>query len=180
MAAEQGFAETSEEMVQQLQAGKYFGKSRSFVQPKTRAIKVRVKEKAIAQDKVIQVREDISDAAVKLKVEFDVDSARIRGSAAHLLNELGTALSDSRLAGKLICVRGHTDSDGEEQYNLHLSYDRANSVKEYLLAHFSLQPHQLTAVGYGESLPLAANNCSFNKQRNRRVEVALGCAAGVQ
>ena len=66
-------------------------------------------------------------------------------------------------------IEGHTDSQGSESYNQKLSFKRANSVRDYLIANYGIAPHRLTAEGYGESRPIADNKTAEGRQRNRRV-----------
>lgn len=66
-------------------------------------------------------------------------------------------------------ISGHTDSLGDEQFNQYLSVERANSVRSYLL-NGGISDSQLKAVGYGESSPVASNDTSYNRSRNRRIE----------
>ncbi len=178
--AADGFVENSEEMVQQMLGGeKKFGASRSFVvvESESRAIAVR-KKNATGEEETVIVNVPVTgvDPAVRLKVEFEVDSARLRPEAYKLLTELGKALKDERVIDHRVCIKGHTDSDGEDKYNLGLSYDRAHAVQNYLQGAFGLPGDRITVFGYGEAMPLAANVNSYNKQLNRRVEVSLNCS----
>jgi len=74
-----------------------------------------------------------------------------------------------------ISIEGHTDDIGDEDYNLRLSEKRAQAVKQYLIANFSIAPDLLTVKGFGENRPIAGNNTSWGRAQNRRVEfVNLG------
>jgi OOP family OmpA-OmpF porin len=74
-------------------------------------------------------------------------------------------------------VEGHTDDVGSEEYNRELSRERAQSVHRYLLGQ-GVPPERLDAVvGYGESRPVASNDTSEGRQRNRRVEIVFEEAA---
>lgn len=72
---------------------------------------------------------------------------------------------------KLI-VKGYTDSRGTEEYNLKLSQRRADAVRNYLIAK-QVGPSRITAVGFGESFPVASNDSVEGRQRNRRVEIEI-------
>ncbi|OIO02656.1 MAG: hypothetical protein AUJ49_05835 [Desulfovibrionaceae bacterium CG1_02_65_16] len=111
--------------------------------------------------------------SVKLKVEFDVDSARIREGSYPLLNELIKSLKSSELKGRHVLISGHTDSDYTLAYNQTLSENRARSVKEYLVERGGIDPKLLRTEGWGKTRPLVPNTSKANKQRNRRVEVRL-------
>lgn len=177
LATDQGFVETSEDIVNQLTEQSPFGKARSFVvtEGKTRAITVRFKDQGREQDKEVLVKENSPTGVARLKVEFDVNSSRLRPGAYEVLDQLGVALADVRIAGQQVCIKGHTDSDGSDQHNLELSYNRAEAVRAYVSHQHDLSTAQLFVVGYGEQMPLANNDTSARKQMNRRVEVTLGC-----
>ena len=66
-------------------------------------------------------------------------------------------------------IGGHTDSDGDEALNQSISQQRAEAVLEYLTGQ-GVPAESLTAVGYGETLPVAPNDTSENKALNRRIE----------
>ena len=102
-------------------------------------------------------------------------SASLRPGSFDILDQLGMALADKRIAGQQICIKGHTDSDGDDAYNLHLSYQRAEAVRNYVISRHHLSPADLFVVGYGEQMPLTGNNNQTGKQINRRVEITLGC-----
>ncbi len=178
-AAEPTFVENGEEMVEQILASENsFGLSRSFVvaRQETRAITVRAKNnQGRVETVVVQVPKDNIDPAARMKVQFDVNSANLRPSTYPLLAELGRALQDERLARQMICIKGHTDSDGDDAYNLQLSFDRADSVLNYLQASIGIPVDTFQVFGYGESMPLVANISTRQKQTNRRVEVSLNC-----
>jgi outer membrane protein OmpA-like peptidoglycan-associated protein len=74
-------------------------------------------------------------------------------------------------------VSGHTDNKGNDQVNLRLSKDRAQSVVNYLIAH-GVDKKRLVAVGYGKSQPVAPNEVdgkpnAEGMQLNRRVEMKI-------
>ncbi|MBW3140287.1 OmpA family protein [Ferrimonas balearica] len=110
-------------------------------------------------------------STIDLRIEFDSGSARLRPSSLALVQTLGDALTDPRFSGQAFLIAGHTDADGDDEYNLGLSLRRANTVRDYLLQHTSLTPGQLKVVGFGETTPLASNHERQGKQQNRRVEV---------
>jgi outer membrane protein OmpA-like peptidoglycan-associated protein len=67
-------------------------------------------------------------------------------------------------------IEGHTDSDGSDQLNQKLSEDRANAVRNALIEK-GVKADNLTAVGFGESKPVASNKTKAGKAQNRRTEV---------
>ncbi len=77
-------------------------------------------------------------------------------------------------------VEGYTDSIGSDEYNLKLSDQRADTVREYLVAQ-SVADSNVTAQGYGKSHPVADNTSASGRAQNRRVELVVsGQSIGVQ
>jgi len=144
--------------------------TRSFT-PRTRAIQVVRKDRGKTVEETVMVTEAPSPQSVNLKIEFDTNSYAIRPGSFRLLKELGKALTSDRIKGKRLILKGHTDSDGEDAYNLTLSLNRALSVQNYLVGNFQIEPDRIKVVGYGEAMSLVPNTSAANKQLNRRVEV---------
>lgn len=118
-------------------------------------------------------RGEYTKDSVKLNIEFDFDSYRIRNASVPLLGELGNALVVDGMKGKRIILKGHTDSIGTERYNQDLSLKRAREVRKFLVSKFVIPPSTITTAGYGETMPLVPNTTSANRQINRRVEIRL-------
>lgn len=110
----------------------------------------------------------IAERIVLRGVNFDFDKAEIRPDAAVILDEAIRILAD-RPAVKLQ-VAGHTDWTGTDAYNQTLSERRAGSVQAYLVKS-GIGGDRLTAVGHGESQPVASNETSEGRALNRRVEL---------
>ncbi len=72
-----------------------------------------------------------------------------------------------------VTIQGHTDSTGTAEFNDHLSQQRAESVKKYLLANNVLREDQIAAAGYGSSRPLAPNTTAEGRATNRRIDVVI-------
>lgn len=71
-----------------------------------------------------------------------------------------------------VLIEGHTDSVGSDDYNLTLSRNRADSVKNKLVGD-GIEAGRITTVGYGKKFPLASNDTKAGKAQNRRVEVII-------
>ncbi len=67
---------------------------------------------------------------------------------------------------------GHADSSGLSSYNEQLSTVRAQSVRSYLILQ-GVDPENLTAVGYGETDPVADNALPEGRAMNRRVDINI-------
>lgn len=69
-------------------------------------------------------------------------------------------------------VRGHTDSVGPGEFNQRLSQARADAIRSYLVSQ-GIDAARITAVGMGESFPIATNETATGRAQNRRVEIEL-------
>jgi len=72
-----------------------------------------------------------------------------------------------------VIIEGHTDSTGSTELNELLSQQRAESVRQYLLANKTLSYDRIVAVGYGSSKPLASNETEEGRAVNRRINVII-------
>jgi outer membrane protein OmpA-like peptidoglycan-associated protein len=80
--------------------------------------------------------------------------------------------------GLHLAVEGHTDSIGTDEYNRHLSEQRADAVRDYLVAQ-GISSDAISASGFGKSEPVASNDTPEGRQQNRRVELVVsGTAIG--
>jgi outer membrane protein OmpA-like peptidoglycan-associated protein len=101
-------------------------------------------------------------------VEFDYDKATLRPEAAAILDKAADALQHWSSAN--IEVAGHTDNKGSDDYNMKLSEQRAEAVRNYLISK-GVAAERLSAKGYGETKPVADNNTEEGRFKNRRVEL---------
>jgi OOP family OmpA-OmpF porin len=72
-----------------------------------------------------------------------------------------------------IIVEGHTDSYGSDDTNMKLSRERADAVVTYLTDEFGIPAFRTSAVGYGETQPIANNETPQGRARNRRIDVRI-------
>lgn len=103
-------------------------------------------------------------------VTFEFNSAVLTSASRPVLDVVATDLK--RYPRLKIELQGHTDSVGNDAYNLRLSEKRAQSVREYLVSQ-GVGEQQLTARGYGESAPIADNTSEDGRAQNRRVVMTV-------
>jgi outer membrane protein OmpA-like peptidoglycan-associated protein len=101
---------------------------------------------------------------------FDFDSDQLREASKANLDNLANSLSEFG-DSKLLLV-GHTDDKGTDSYNADLSRRRANAVASYLISR-GVPSARVATSGRGETEPIAPNDTDANRQKNRRVEVAI-------
>lgn len=103
-------------------------------------------------------------------VLFDYGKAYLRSEAYKALDNLIKVMKAN--PNKSIELAAFTDTVGSVKYNLQLSQDRANAVKEYLISQ-GIDSNRITAKGYGEADPMTSNSTDEGRQLNRRVEFRL-------
>jgi len=102
---------------------------------------------------------------------FSSGSAEIRPDNFSLLTKVQRVIRE--FPESTITVEGHTDSQGNEEMNQELSRRRAIAVREYLLSNLPISADRITAVGFGESRPVAPNDTEAGRTRNRRIDITL-------
>ncbi|WP_293374939.1 OmpA family protein [Nevskia sp.] len=103
-------------------------------------------------------------------VTFESDSAVLTGAATGVLDGIATTLGGQ--ANVSLDIGGHTDDTASDAYNLALSKQRAEAVRQYLIAR-GIDGARLSTQGYGEAQPLVANDSDANRALNRRVDFKL-------
>jgi outer membrane protein OmpA-like peptidoglycan-associated protein len=101
---------------------------------------------------------------------FDYDSDVLRGAARQNLSTLAASLE--KYPNTDLMIVGHTDATGPDDYNMTLSQRRAAAAANYLASQ-GVARTRLRSTGRGEAEPVAENDTEANRQKNRRVEVAI-------
>ncbi len=120
---------------------------------------------------------DIEVKTLKVGQSFDIkdivfatNSAELNSDARFILNNfLGYLKSNPSIKFKVV---GHTDDVGNVKANQVLSFNRANSVLDYLVQH-GISKSRISADGKGESNPKVSNTSEKNRQMNRRTEIIV-------
>lgn len=119
---------------------------------------------------VADCQTELTAALSKGNIHFETGSADIAKNALPVLaNVISVA---KRCASGGIEVAGHTNSTGNAQSNLVLSKARAQSVVDYLVKN-GINSARISAVGYGETRPIAPNDNDAGKAQNRRIEFTV-------
>ena len=104
------------------------------------------------------------------KIFFENNSEKLKVASLVQLDELARIINKYEASNLLI--EGHADSNGGDAFNLNLSQKRTESVKNYLVQK-GISGSRLTAIGYGESKPIASNKTALGRAKNRRVELKM-------
>jgi OOP family OmpA-OmpF porin len=108
-----------------------------------------------------------------LKIEFDYDKSDIKPKYHEVIGKVADFLK--KYPETTSVIEGHTDNRGSYKYNIKLSERRADSVRNYLIEKFGIEPERLSTKGYGYTKPIASNKTAEGRQKNRRVDAVIDC-----
>ena len=111
---------------------------------------------------------DAPKPSLSLLIQFDFNSAKVKPESQQALLNLAQALQSKELAESKFAVEGHTDAKGRADYNLKLSQQRADAVRNFLASN-GVVDARLQAVGKGAGEP--ANTADPLAAENRRVRI---------
>ncbi|HEX6176644.1 MAG TPA: OmpA family protein [Candidatus Binatia bacterium] len=103
-------------------------------------------------------------------VLFEFDKAVLKPGALRGLSPLVAFLKNN--PDHHIALEGHTDSVGSESYNIDLSRQRAEAVRQFLVQN-GVNTRNISTRGLGEAYPVASNNTEAGRLQNRRVEIII-------
>lgn len=101
-------------------------------------------------------------------ISFDVGRSAIKSNFAPVLSHFATSLNQNPITS--VTIVGHTDSTGSDAINNPLSFDRANSARDYLVSR-GVAAQRIATDGRGSREPIANNSTDQGRAKNRRVEI---------
>jgi outer membrane protein OmpA-like peptidoglycan-associated protein len=120
---------------------------------------------------ILQTRDSARGLIVNMSdVLFDTGSSTLKSGAREKLAKISGILLAH--PGLTLQIEGHTDSVGSDDFNQQLSERRADSVRDFL-AEQGVSPSAISARGFGKTQPVASNDTSEGRQRNRRVDLVV-------
>jgi outer membrane protein OmpA-like peptidoglycan-associated protein len=123
-------------------------------------------------EQVAETKRTENGILVQLKndILFGTDSAVLKAEAVEQLTKVGDILA--KYEENRIRIEGHADSSGSARHNEQLSERRAEAVRKVLLGR-GVRDAQVTALGMGETRPVAPNDTAAGRAQNRRVELHI-------
>ncbi|HLR52208.1 MAG TPA: OmpA family protein [Candidatus Avamphibacillus sp.] len=103
---------------------------------------------------------------------FDFDDSTLKKEAMETLDDIIIELENLE-TDTPIHINGHTDNQGDPDYNLNLSEERAEAVWEYIQENGDIDTLNVHVEGFGETKPITSNDDSDGQERNRRVEIII-------
>lgn len=113
----------------------------------------------------------VDDILSNMTINFLSASAELDDEAIFVLNRLGAFIRECTAEGGLSAeIGGHTDSTGSAALNLRLSAERAQAVRNALIAR-GAAADRLSAEGFGDTQPIADNETEEGRALNRRTTI---------
>jgi outer membrane protein OmpA-like peptidoglycan-associated protein len=144
------------------------------------AERAQLRERLKAQlNMVLETRETARGLIVNINdVLFDFNKYTLKPGAREKMAKVSGILL--AYPGLKLQLEGHTDSVGSDDYNLKLSQQRADAVRDFLTEE-GVPVANITSIGLGKAGPVASNDTSAGRQENRRVELVVsGEAIGLE
>jgi OOP family OmpA-OmpF porin len=109
--------------------------------------------------------------SIELQVNFANNSAEVESSYYTEISAVAEFLKQYPQTS--VIVEGHTDSNGNDEYNQSLSASRAKSVATVLVDQYGVDSARVSHKGYGESKPVSNNDTAEGQAENRRVVAVI-------
>ncbi|MBN2607191.1 MAG: OmpA family protein [Thiotrichales bacterium] len=106
---------------------------------------------------------------ITIQITFPVGSWNIPTDQKELLEKQASKLKELQ-PDEVVLISGFTDNSGKADTNMKLSWERANSVKDYILNNFSYPKDKFYIMGMGDQNPIASNATKEGREHNRRIE----------
>jgi outer membrane protein OmpA-like peptidoglycan-associated protein len=129
-------------------------------------------DRALAAGKLAEGRLISETVLSSDAVKFGLESTLLSDEAKTALNAFAAPLANAN-QGIYVEIQGHTDSSGDEQFNLSLGEQRAEAVRRYLASEHEFPLHRMSVISYGETEPAYDNASLDGRVKNRRVVLVV-------
>ncbi len=128
-------------------------------------------KKDATQSKLLQMQLTEAEREILLAfgdIEFVTGTADLVPGASVGIDLLAAYMQ--KYPSKKVTLEGHTDNTGSTKLNNELSQKRADFIRSVLMTK-GVAANRITAIGYGQSQPVASNSSSAGRQKNRRIDI---------
>jgi len=146
-------------------------------------LKFEIEQEKIKKTKIRRISSSFSESEGKVLIDgknviirlyglnFPSGKSVIEPQFFNLLSKIKNSISE--FPGCFIIIEGHTDSIGGDEINQQLSEERAEAVKQYIIANSNIPWDKIKSIGYGENNPVASNETIEGQTKNRRIDVVI-------
>ena len=104
-------------------------------------------------------------------IYFDPNSAHMSLDSQSIVDDIGGQMR--AYENTIVDIEGNTDSTGSRTYNMDLSRQRADAVRQYLMQKYGFPGARLRTVGNGPDKPIDNNATAEGREKNRRTDIKL-------
>lgn len=104
-------------------------------------------------------------------IYFDPNSAKMSMDSRQIVDDIGSQMR--AYENTVVDIEGNTDATGNRGYNMQLSRQRADAVKEYLMDKYGFPAARLRTAGNGPDKPIDNNATPEGREKNRRTDIKL-------
>ena len=137
---------------------------------KAQEAQAKLEAEKLAQEKRKLLEAKMQEIIETEHITFELNKATLTEKSINTVSHIATILQENPQIN--VEIGGHTDSLGNDDYNLNLSQKRVNAVKAKLMS-MEIDESRMKAVGYGETQALVSNDSKENRRKNRRVEFKI-------
>ena len=119
----------------------------------------------------IEIKKPEKKQIVMNDLKFKPDSPELIEGQYTSLNEAGQIMAD--YPDVTVTISGHAAQTGRPDFEMQLSYDRANTIKNYIVTKFGVDPSRITTKGFGSTMPISDNSTEAGRAMNRRIEFTV-------
>lgn len=118
-----------------------------------------------------RVTEHIASRVKFESIEFDPEQSDLKSEMYGDLNKIVNFMYDN--PDFFLRISGHTDKYGSSDFNLQLSIDRANTIRDYIVVFGGVDGDRVEAQGFGSDRPIVQERTEADQKLNRRVEFEI-------
>jgi outer membrane protein OmpA-like peptidoglycan-associated protein len=173
MQAEQARAQVEQARAQAEQARAQAEQARRQAEAEAKARAAEEAKAAALSKELSELKAKQTDRGLVLNLSdvlFAAGKAEVAPGGQRSIDQLAEFLK--RYPQRRVLIEGHTDNIGNEDFNIKLSQQRAEGVRNLLVSK-GVAADRITARGYGPKYPIVENDTSVGRQQNRRVEVLV-------
>jgi outer membrane protein OmpA-like peptidoglycan-associated protein len=131
---------------------------------------VQIKDRKVIRDPFV-----VSTKNKKLKafkhIYFNINSYELTKEMEQRLKEIVSEIETYK--NVQIYIQGHSSIEGDKNYNMLLSQQRAKTVMRYIIEKYKVSPSSITTAGYGDDIPYDKKDTEEIRARSRRVEIII-------
>lgn len=171
-AARQAAIAQQQQLAQQAEQARLAAAEADRLRLKAEQDQAQLRQQLLDQfNQILQTRDTARGLIINMSdILFDTARYTLKPGARERLAKISGIILGH--PGLRIEVEGHTDSVGGDEYNMRLSENRASTVRDYLISQ-GLNGDNVSAKGFGKTMPVADNSTAAGRQQNRRVELVV-------